>query len=86
MNEETANHARNLLGEGASPTSIFRYLLEKGGPSRQDHFHLVHDLQSLFDMSVDSLLMIGAWDKWKKNGYDDSTLDEKLKGRIKMKN
>jgi hypothetical protein len=74
-----------ILQSGASWTAVFRAILAEVVPEERSRMVLFRELQSHFDVRIETLSMIGGWDYWTSGGYDDTALNEKLQGKLLLK-
>lgn len=70
---------------GTSWTSLFRAILADFPPGERFRMVLFRELQLHFDVPIETLSLIGAWDYWPGGGYCDEELNLKLQGKLQLK-
>ena len=78
MTRVDPDQIRSLVNEGAKWTDIFTAILNDAGSDSR--MYLFNSLLHHFVVEVETLSIIGGWDRWEDGGYDSETLDAKLEG------
>jgi hypothetical protein len=82
MNDTLISKIKRLTEEGARPSIVLRQILDH---KKCDRFSLIAELREHFKLDVETAIETRRWNYWDGKGYDDTKLDELLKGKLTLK-
>ena len=82
---ELSKEVESLRNSGTPWTEVFRKILPLIPEGQDPRMTLFRELKELYGFNIGTLLEVGAWNVWEKDGLDDEKvnhlLDSSLSGK-----
>lgn len=85
MEDTTSKELQKWLDDGLQWTDIFARILSSMPENERTRGRFFGKVIELCDIRIEDLSMIGGWNHWNGEGFDDSRLNQMLKDKIRAK-